>query len=73
MNTSRREECIAKLAPEVRTFLERLAKVPAMPISAKHYKTLRQLMVTMVKKLERATFTGRITEARSRPRYPRRI
>ncbi|MGD0230453.1 MAG: alpha/beta hydrolase [Syntrophorhabdales bacterium] len=62
MSTSRKEECVARLAPEVKAFLEKAAKVAAPPISEKTYKAMRQFIVAMVRKVERPQFSGRIAD-----------
>ena len=62
MSTTRGEECFNRLAPEVKAFLGRIRKAPGLAVSVNSYKTMRQFLLSMVTKVERADFSGKIED-----------
>ncbi len=62
MNTTRGEECFSRLAPEVKAFLSQLRKTPGPAISVTSYKAMRQFVLSMVTKVERTDFSGKIAD-----------
>ncbi len=62
MSTTHAEECFSRLAPEVKTFLGRLRKTPVPAISIDSYKMMRQFALSMVTKVERTDFSGKIED-----------
>jgi len=62
MSTTRAEECFARLAPEVKAFLGLIRRTPGPAISVDSYKTMRQFVLSMVTKVERTDFSGKIED-----------
>ncbi len=60
MSVTHREECFESLAPEVKVFLERMGKAPAM--IGDDLKAMRELSNRMATKIERRDYSGKIDD-----------
>ncbi len=62
MSTTHAEECFDRLAPEVKAFLGHIRKAPPPAISIDSYKAMRQFALSMVTRVERTDFSGKIED-----------
>jgi len=62
MATIGKEACFEGLAPEAKAFLSQMNKVQRPILSMTTYRGMRQFMLSMVEKLERAQFRGKIED-----------